>query len=266
MRGPALVLLLVTGTLAACGSGGSASSHDEAKLTPAAYVKRAAAKTASTAGEHMSMKGSITLNGQQVTLSGGGNFDNEQRVGSLHLDFNAVGLTGAIDEVVDGTNVYLQSPLLAGVLPKGKTWLKIDLQKAVASQGIDLSALASQDPVQTMTQLRGLKNVRDLGTEQVGGVDTTHYRGDIDLAKVPQGERLKALTGATFGPYDVWIGNDDGYVRRVKLSFATAAGTARQRVALTSEFSDFGKAVSIAVPSTAETYDATNQTITGIGG
>jgi hypothetical protein len=267
MLRPALALLALTFALAACGSGGSTSSSDAAQLTPAAYVKRAATKTAAAPSEHMTMKGSITVNGQQVTLNGGGNFDNEKRVGSLHLEFNAAGLTGAIDEIVDGTTVYVQSPLFADALPKGKTWMKIDLQRAVASQGIDFSALGAQDPAQTMAQLRGLKNVRDLGTEEVGGADTTHYRGRIDLAKVPQGEKLKALTNATYGPYDVWVGKDDGYVRRVSFSFATlVAGTTKQRVALTSEFSDFGKGVSITIPAASEAFDATNQTITGLGG
>jgi hypothetical protein len=266
MHRGAFALVLATLALAACGNGGGTTSSEAAQLTPAAYVKQAATKSANAPSEHMTMKGSVAVNGQQVTVDGGGNFDNEKRVGSLHLDFNAAGLTGAIDEIVDGTTVYMKSPLFAALLPNGKSWLKIDLQKAGAAKGIDFSTLGSQDPAQTMAQLRGLTNVRDLGTEQVDGVDTTHYRGRVDLSKVPQAKKLKALTDATYGPYDVWVGKDDGYVRRVKFSFTTGAGATKQRVALLSEFSDFGKGVSISVPTESETFDATNQAIAGLGG
>jgi uncharacterized protein YdeI (BOF family) len=261
-----LVPLVLSLTLAACG-GGSKTKANEVKLTPTAYVIAAAKKSSQATSEHMSMKGSVTVAGQLVTITGDGDFDNAKRNGSMHLTFNASGLTGDLDEVIDGTTIYMRSPLFADALPKGKTWLKLDLQKAVASQGIDFSALGSQDPTQTLAQLKAIANVTEVGTEQIDGVDTTHYRGRIDLAKVPQGAKIKALTDAAYGPYNVWVGKDDGYVRRVKFSFSTKLKDAgRQSIALTSDFSDFGKEVSVTVPADADTFDATNQSIKGLGG
>jgi uncharacterized protein YdeI (BOF family) len=261
MRRGVLVLLVLPLTLAACGGGSKSAS--EPTLSPVAYVKSAAAKTGQAKSEHMALKGSVTVSGQLVTLSGSGDFDNTNRVGSVKIDFNAGGLSGTIDEVISGTMVYMRSPLFSDALPQGKTWISIDLAKAAARQGIDFSSLGAQDPTQTLAQLRGLGNVTEVGTEG----ELTHYRGRIDVAKLPQGAKVQALTNATYGPYDVWIGKDDGYVHRVKLSFATgAAGAARQRIATTIDFSDFGKDVSVSAPSDAETFDATNKNIPGLGG
>src|SRR2546423_7368097 len=84
----------------------------------------------------------------------------------------------------DALPLYMRSPLFADALPKGKTWLKLDLAKAAAAQGLDLSSLGAQSPTQTLAQLGGLASVTEVGDEQIGGADTTHYRGRI--AKLPQ--------------------------------------------------------------------------------
>ncbi len=264
-RRAAFLLLVVPLALGACG-GGSKQGSGKTTLTPIAYVKSAARQTAKTTGEHMTVKGSVAVQGQLMTLSGGGNFDNASRSGAVHVDFSLGGLTGGIDEVLDGTTIYMRSPLFAAALPTGKTWMKIDLQRALQSRGIDFSALGSQDPTQTLAQLAQLGAVTVVGDEDVGGTATTHYRGRVDLSKAPQGEKIKALTNATYGPIDVWIGKDDGLVRRMKLSYELGPATARQKVSITTEFSDFGKGVRVSVPPAAETFDATNASIKGLGG
>jgi hypothetical protein len=191
--------------------------------------------------------------GQSVVLSGDGGFAKHD--GTFRLDFNAGGLGGSIDAVIQGTELYVRSPLFADALSKGKTWLKLDLSKQASAQGLDLTKLAAQDPAQTLDRLQSLGNVKELGTEQVDGVDTTHYRG-----------RLAAQTagGAAAGPFDVWVGKDDGYVRRVQFATGAAGSTAAAR--LTMDLSDFGKDVTITVPSAAETADATTLNIPGLGG
>src|SRR5438094_8443155 len=98
MRRARLTLLVLPVALAACGGGGTSSSH-QTELSPVAYVRSAAKKTAQTASEHVGVKGSATLAGSLVTLSGNGDFDNEKTQGSLHLDCSAGGLGGSIEEV-----------------------------------------------------------------------------------------------------------------------------------------------------------------------
>jgi hypothetical protein len=256
MRRAALgvLALVATSALAACGGGGGGSSDGSsngssmATIAPVAYVKSAARKTAGVTSEHVALKGSAALNGQALIVTGDGDF--AQHSGSMHFDFNAGGLSGTIDATLDGTDLYLRSPLFTAALPPGKTWLKIDLTKVANANGVDLSTLISQDPSQTLARLRSISNVTELGTEQVGGVATTHYRGRV----------TKAAT-APAGVYDVWIGTDDRFVHRMKV--ASVIGP-RQHVVTTVDLSDFGKTVTVDVPPASETYDATNLKIPGL--
>ena len=81
-------------------------------MTPVAYVKSAATKTAQTTSEHVGLKGSVTVGATLVTIDGTGVYDNAKKLGSMHADFSAGGLSGTLDEVLNGTTIYLQSPLL----------------------------------------------------------------------------------------------------------------------------------------------------------
>jgi hypothetical protein len=233
-------------------------------MTPIASVKSSAAKTAHATGEHMKLKGTATVGATLVTIDGTGDFDNAKKLGSLHADFSAGGLSGTIDEVLNGTTIYLQSPLLTSNLPKGKTWLKVDLQKAGITQGIDLSALTAQSPAQILTQIQAAGSATKVGDETIDGAATTHYRARVDLAKLPRGKKIGAFAHATYRPLDIWIGQDDGYVHRLHMNIKVSQPA--QSIAMTMDFSDFGKSVSVSVPSPSETADRTGQAITGLGG
>ena len=266
MRRVAIAFLVLPLTLAACGSGGM-SNTEAPKLTPLRSVKSAATKTALAKSQHITLEGSSTTAGTPIQISGSGDFDNTKKLGSIHADFSAAGLSGTIDEVMNGTALYLKSPLFSAALPPGKTWLKLDLQKVGKSKGIDFSALLSQDPSSALAQLQASGNVTEVGDETIDGADTTHYRAHIDPAKLPQGAQRQALANAKYGPLDIWIGKDDGYVRRVRTSYSTKTGTsARQAVALTMGFSDFDKAVSVSILADSETLDVTDKAIMGLGG
>jgi hypothetical protein len=260
IRSVLLVLLVLP--LASCG-GGSKSSGQPSNMTPVAYVKSSAAKTAQTPSEHVALKGSLTVGGTLVTVDGTGDFDNAQQLGSMHADFSAGGLSGTLDEVLDGTTIYLQSPLLTSNLPKGKTWLKLDLQKA-APKGVDLSALTTQSPTKLLSQLQALGNVTKVGDETINGTATTHYRAKLDVSKLP---KVAALANATYAPLDIWIGKDDGYVHRIHTAYTIkVANASAQSIALTVDFSDFGKSVSVSVPPASAAADGTGQSIPGLGG
>jgi hypothetical protein len=186
----------------------------------------------------------------------------------MHLDFSVAGLSSTLAEVLSGTTIYLQSPLFSASLPSGKTWLKLDLQKALATKGIDFSALLSQNPAETLSQLQSSGAVTKVGGETIDGVDTTHYRGTIDPSKLSQGAKIAALANAKYGPYDVWIGNDDGYVHRMALSYSLKVQGAAQREAITMTmgFSNYGKDVTVHIPADSVSFDGTNKAILGLGG
>ena len=258
----AVMLVLFVLPLAACGGGSGGSSSQSANLTPVAYVKSAATKSAQAPSEHMDLTGAVTVAGQAVKLTGSGDFDNENHQGQLHADVNLGGMAASIDAVLDGTTIYLKSPILAAALPQGKTWIKLDLEKVGKSKGVDFSQLLAQDPSQAFKQLQASGKVVKVGDETIDGVETTHYRATVAAKKLAPG-----LPKGGAGSYNVWIGKDDGYVHRVRSTFA-AGSAAGQRVAQTTtlNFSDFGKDVSIDVPSDDESFDATKTGIQGLGG
>lgn len=239
------LLLLVVLPLAACG--GSKKSTSRTNLSPSAAVREAATNTAAKGSEHIGLNGTAVLSGQQVTVTGNGDF--KGHAGTLHLDFNAGGLAGTIDAVVEGTKLYLRSPLLSSSLAAGKTWVELDIAKTASGRGLPLSSLAAQDPTKTLERLGALSNVSTVGSEQVGGVATTHYRG-----------KLKASAAQPAGTYDVWIGNDDGYVHRVKASSRLGAGSTLDA---TTDLSDFGKNVAVTVPSASQTQTGTTLNLGG---
>ena len=264
MRRSAIVLFLVSLPLAAAACGKSSKPKASSASSGAAaidVVKSAAKKTALAGSEHVTVDVGGTTSGQQLTVTGAGDFDNKGHIGSLHIDVAAAGISTTLDAVLSHTDMYLKGPLFAALLPAGKTWMKIDLQQAGAAQGLNLSTILSQDPTQSLATLQSLKGATSVGAETIDGVATTHYRARIDLSKLPA-----VAGGASAAPstYDAWIGGD-GYVYRVRSHIATGSGTTKSVITLTVDLSGFGKKVSVSIPPAAQTV-ASKGGLPGLGG
>jgi len=167
-----------------------------------------------------------------LTATGIGSFDARDRAGSVVFVMNAGndpqlknalgGSTLRLDELVDGTTIYVKlPPAIAIKLPGGRPWMKVDLAKASGIRGF--SSLAnnpvSSDPSQFLSYLRATSgHVSKQGTEVVNGIQTTHYHATINLDRVPDalpsGSRkgakqavssIEQLTGLKQLPVDAWI-------------------------------------------------------------
>jgi LppX_LprAFG lipoprotein len=265
MRRAAILLAFAPLVVAACGSGSDSTSSGP-KLSPAAYVVKAAKKSSTAPSEHVKMQATASVQGQEFDITGTGDFDNTNHQGTMTAHASVGGIDLQIDEILAGTTIYMKSPLFAAALPAGKTWLKLDLEKFGKANGIDFSSLLSQNPAQAFSQLQASGQVTEVGEETLYGAPTIHYRGRIDISKVPQGARIQALTKAKYGPYNVWVGKDDGYVHQVTTSYSyVTPGAARQTATVTTTFSDFGKDVTVDVPAAADVVDATAQSLKGLG-
>lgn len=241
MRRAAFVVAALVLLLAGCGGAESAAPQP----TPVDPVRQAAAKTQEAKTQHVRLNASITVQGRTVAMKGNGDFDNATKTGTMTVDANVAGLSMEIDQVLKGTDVYMRSPLFSAALPKGKTWVKIDLQKFGERRGIDVGALVAQSPAAMFSQLRAAGAVTKVGEDD----DTTRYRGRIYPAEPPSAVRRE---GIRYRPFDVWVGKDDGFIHRLRVDY-TAAG---QKVAMTMRFSDFGKRVDVTVPPAFETMAA----------
>ena len=147
----------------------------------------------------------------------------------MNMTMSVLGRSVKFNAVEDGTTMYMQSPLFTSQLPGGKTWMKIDLQKAGSKLGLDYSSLMSQNPASALDRLKAAGSVKSLGTETIDGVQTTHYQvTNLDISKLPQGGKILSLAHPKYGPIDVWTGNNDGYVYResIPMSYSVAGQSA----------------------------------------
>jgi hypothetical protein len=179
-----------------------------------------------------------------------------------------------IEVVQDGEVGYVKFPAIADQLPAGKSWIRANEAEAAAKAGFDFDELgqfAGSDPRDLLDALRAVtSDVETVGTEELRGVEATHYRAvidPVDLAKVaPTGDektsqtlvdQLTAQSGLRSIPVDVWI-DETGLVRKVTMSLAaTEPGTSQSSdVSLSFEIWDYGESVVIEVPPASQVADA----------
>ena len=137
---------------------------------------------------------------------------------------------------------------------RGKDWIKLDLHQISAG-----SSDASGNPGNLLGTLRGAAHVKRVGTEEIHGVETTHFKANIDtrlaVSKIKDrklrklAEKSWALMGDSL-PVNVWI-DDDGLTRRMQLEFS-AKGTSFDEVL---DFVDFGVDAFIVAPPKSSTID-----------
>ncbi|MDZ7674901.1 MAG: hypothetical protein U5K30_07530 [Acidimicrobiales bacterium] len=238
--------------LAACGSddpdvtaaeGADVTAAEGADVTTAEPVHALAdAATAYEDAGSSRMSMTMTMTGipemGDVTIEAEGAFDAEGR-GFMTMDFGAMfeampEAESAPFDLGDGQMeirvlddaAYMRFPLFSMLLGEGVEWIRMPVED-YASGANGMSPVPGGDPLDMLRVLGGGEDIETVGTEDVRGANTTHYRGTFDLddaAKSLPAEQRAAFEDATasFGdvpalPVDVWLG-DDGLVRR----FSTA--------------------------------------------
>ena len=106
----------------------------------------------------------------------------------------AVALGGSLrlSIVIHDEVMYMKLPsALISRIPDVKPWLEINLAQVARQSGSGVSSLLGNsqqlsDPGQYLAYLRATAagSLRSLGTAEIGGVATTHYHADIDLAEL----------------------------------------------------------------------------------
>ncbi|GAA2342525.1 hypothetical protein [Streptomyces cuspidosporus] len=261
--------LLACTVLTACGSddeperkaGGTTSSGggDEGSAVRAAFDKTAEADTA-----RMTLRTETSAAGQSATAAGRGVIDLSDGESTMTL---TAGGQKIEQRVVDQV-IYQKVPeRQRAQVPGKKPWVKIDLKKAAAQQN-GQGGNQINDPAESAAFAKGItdKDTRKLGTEKIGGVNTTHYRVTVDVDKLSTGEKLKRQVGPTL-PMDLWL-DDKGRIRRqqVDMTIKAPAGQSdsgdtprKAKVRTRIEFSDFGTEVDAEAPPAGQTADLTDK-------
>ncbi len=179
-----LVCGLLLSGLAACGE----KPADAVQALAQAADTTVAASTARFAATL-----TMDLGGQHVTLDETGTLDLSGKEGELRLDASQLGLLGADGDIearyvdhamyIDMRSLLGSTGVDAGALLGGKRWMRMDLSQfeegAAAINGNDPSSFTN-----SLHYLRAVDKdgIDDLGSAKVRGVETTHYRVDVDVA------------------------------------------------------------------------------------
>lgn len=240
----------------------------EASLNP---IAEAAVHTQRQPGSRIAVSGVYTLpTGQQSAMRGQGVYNARTGRSREVMEIDVPGASASIRMygVGDEQTVYMRSKVLSAGLPPGYRWLAV--QSGLGSSA-ETSVTSSADSEGELEMLRSATgDVEDLGEEEVRGVTTTRYRGEVDLHSLA--DRLdaegKAIAAHEYEqlaksmpdtiPVEAWI-DEHGLVRRTRMvtDVPLPTGTAPVKMDLTMEFFDFGITPKISLPKTGEAFDAT---------
>ncbi|MEU9588983.1 LppX_LprAFG lipoprotein [Streptomyces sp. NPDC048193] len=278
MKAGAVATAIVMGSVAltGCGDDGgseaggttasaSASSSAGARQQDTQAVRNAYDRTAEAETAKLTIKVKADANGKSVTADGRGALDLAE--GDSTMTITAGGQS--VEQRVVDQVLYqkVPDPKAAG----GKPWVKIDLKRVAGQQGADPQQIG--DPAQSAAYAKAItdKDVSEVGTEKIDGVDTTHYKVSIDVAKLPGGAQLGKQLGPTL-PMQIWL-DDEGRIRRQQIDMSLeapasagpgASGAPQQaKVSTLMEFSDFGTDVDAEAPPSGQVADMTDQAAQG---
>jgi hypothetical protein len=275
----AALLAAATAALGAAGCG------SEATLDP---VAQAAQTTEHAGGMQVALNASVSLGGMQpIALSGRGSLDLAAHEGQLVASLSglpagaAAGLGGAglqATILLKGDALYVSSPVLAGKLPGGAQWLRVDAARVQHAAGLPAGTLGASavDPTQFLSRLRMAGgHVTIVGHDTVRGVPTTHYEGHLDVSQAlhaggastgAQAQIGQLLTQFGLGgvPVEAWV---DGQGRLRKLTIDLQLNALGRSVALhvALECFGFGSVPPVTAPPAAQVYEATPQALQGLG-
>ncbi len=256
---------------AACGSSGPSKS---APTTPVqngrTVVLTSIEKTAAADSAKISLDMSFGGLGAGVNMTADGAVDFASGDSDISMEFGGGGILGSVlpsgveARRVDGT-AYVHMPV---GLPSGKEWIAVPGGSVGSGSNTALGIGSAASPTKILAYLEKVSNgVKEVGTENVRGVETTHYTADVDLSKAVDGSSVPPAfrdeVGRVAGdigtvPVDIYIDND-GLLRREKLemnfgSFFSGVGGASgatgsgSTVTMQLDLYDFGTPVNVEAP------------------
>lgn len=169
------------------------------------------------------------------------------------------------DLVADGTITYrlVQGAYYYGIDPapagpfKGKSWLKLDASAVLGDKGAAAMNSGNNDPTAGLKSLKWASNVTKVGTEDVNGKNSVHYRATVPTSKMGDAAATfgaVAGSGVTELVADIWV-DEKGMPSRLNQTFGATS--------INVDFLSFGVAKDIAAPPAADTADITDMVKNG---
>ncbi|MDT9697920.1 DUF1396 domain-containing protein [Streptomyces sp. P17] len=262
--GAGLAAVALAAGAVSCSKG---EAEESPKMTPAAAVAKAAKNSDDITSLRYRMTGKVPEQGRVKA----------EAAMRMKPDLAMSMKMTALDQGADGSAEIrlVDKAMYIGGNPKmakemdGKSWIKFDMsalgKDALGGAGAPGAGQAEQNPAAESTFLTGAKDVKEIGTEKVDGVETTRYRGTVTLDtlrdsfkdedKDTREKREKSLKqyedmGVDELTMDMWIDGDD----RTK-QFRMKGEADKGPLDLTITFLDYNKPVTFKAPPAKDTVD-----------
>ncbi|MFI6506549.1 DUF1396 domain-containing protein [Streptosporangium sp. NPDC050855] len=177
------------------------------------------------------------------------------------INFGGQNVPGGARAILTDETVYVKSEMLNRIGGITKPWVRVPLSQVDAEGQAEIRKFMDQarqfDLAGTVKLLTASKDVKAVGTETVGGVDTTHYSGTFPVAEAArlvdpaQREKLQeGLSHAKDVKFDLWA-DAQSLPRKVTLSGSEKDATFN----LTALFKGFNEPVEITAPPADQVDD-----------
>ncbi|MCG5217123.1 LolA-like protein [Streptosporangium soli] len=174
------------------------------------------------------------------------------------LSFGGQSLPGGARAILTGDTVYVKLEALKTLVGATKPWIKAsvsDLDGSGQSEAKEMLGRVQQfDLAGAVKMVTTSTDVKSVGTESVGGVDTTHYSGTFPvkeaLSQLDPEERERAgsdLSEVKDMKFDLWA-DAQNLPRKITMSGEAERGSFNA----TMMFKGFNEPVEIAAPPAAE--------------
>jgi hypothetical protein len=171
------------------------------------------------------------------------------------LSTSISGQSATVEEIVSAKAIYIKEPLAQ----TSKPWIEIRLSNLSGSLGKSIQSLLQSaqngNPAEQTQMFAGSRNVHEVGTEVVNGVQTTHYAGTVTAAGALS--RLSPTVRKGFAPlmklisgdirFNIWI--DAQHVARKVSEVETVRG---QTVTVTLNVTAVNQPVQISLPPASQ--------------
>ncbi|MFI6371708.1 DUF1396 domain-containing protein [Streptomyces sp. NPDC050546] len=253
-------LLLAVGAVG-CGS------EQSPEMTPAAAVAKAAKNTEDITSLRYRLSGTSPGEGR---VKGEASMRMKPTIAmSMKMTAPDKGATEAVEIRLVDKAMYLGGGAEMAKEMDGKRWMKFDLSGSEAGKDLDKmgssTSQADQNPADQSAFLTGAKDVKEVGSEKVEGVETTHYSGTVTLADLraslkdakadTRKQREKSIKqfeklGVDKLTMDMWIDGDD-HTKQFRMKGDADKGP----LDMTITFLDYNKPVDVKAPPANEVAD-----------
>lgn len=259
----ALAALLLAGAVG-CGKGDDRGEASPA-LEPAAAVAAAAKNADAITSFRYRLDGRVPGEGR---VRGEAAMSVEPPAMSMKITAEGQADAGQVEIRFVDKAMYINGGAEAAGEMDGKSWIKFDLSKAGAGKEGNPFAgagTADKNPAAESTFMTGAKDVREVGTETVDGVKTTHYQGTVTLDaleeslkgtdKTTRERRQKSVDqyeelGVDRLTMDMWI-DGQKHTKRFRMRGDADKGP----LDMTITFSDVNKPVTVTAPPAKDVAD-----------